>query len=312
MTDVFNNTFPGDGTSFAKLFRWLGAIAGKTPDAATRTEINATTAGVTYDETTDSLEAIQAALGSTGAGPGSRELTWTTKRSGTPVSAVEVWVTTDSVGDNVVAGTFLTDDSGIARVTGSTAKPMLDDDVVYYGWRDSPTNQFTSNPIQFQYSSANSQWELWDGTTYNAWDGISNDASTITGGSSSTSFQTSAGVLIRVNKSRGITKDLTIVKADESTIIPQSGDIIRVVIGREGRLGTNNADANLVVTSAAATSAGSSFTKGGGGGAKNRLRLDATDLAFAAGVYTMWFEMYDDEDADEWKLVSKHIFVLEE
>jgi len=59
MTDVFNNTFPGDGTSFAKLFRWLGAIAGKTADTATRTEINATTAGATFNETEDSLEALR-------------------------------------------------------------------------------------------------------------------------------------------------------------------------------------------------------------------------------------------------------------
>jgi len=41
------------------LSRWLGAIAGKTADAATRTEINATTGGASYNETTDSLEAIR-------------------------------------------------------------------------------------------------------------------------------------------------------------------------------------------------------------------------------------------------------------
>ena len=41
------------------LSRWLGAIAGKTADTTTRTEINATTGGATYNETTDSLEAIR-------------------------------------------------------------------------------------------------------------------------------------------------------------------------------------------------------------------------------------------------------------
>ena len=40
-----------------KIHRWLGALAGKTPDAATRAEINATMAGAGYNETTDSLEA---------------------------------------------------------------------------------------------------------------------------------------------------------------------------------------------------------------------------------------------------------------
>jgi hypothetical protein len=57
-------------TSLAK---WLGAIAGKTADTATRTEINATTAGATYNETTDSQEATRDrgdAAWTTGAGGG--------------------------------------------------------------------------------------------------------------------------------------------------------------------------------------------------------------------------------------------------
>lgn len=41
------------------LSRWLGAIAGKTADTTTRAEINATTGGAAYNETTDSLEAIR-------------------------------------------------------------------------------------------------------------------------------------------------------------------------------------------------------------------------------------------------------------
>lgn len=38
---------------------WLGALAGMTTDAATLAEINATTAGATYNNTTDSLEALR-------------------------------------------------------------------------------------------------------------------------------------------------------------------------------------------------------------------------------------------------------------
>lgn len=38
---------------------WLGALAGKTADTTTRAEINATTAGANYNETTDSQEAIR-------------------------------------------------------------------------------------------------------------------------------------------------------------------------------------------------------------------------------------------------------------
>jgi len=53
---------------------WLGALAGKTADAATRAEINATTAGAGYNETTDSLEAIRdrgdAAWRTAGSGTG--------------------------------------------------------------------------------------------------------------------------------------------------------------------------------------------------------------------------------------------------
>lgn len=239
-------------------------------------------------------------------GPGSRELTWTTKKSGNAVANVEAWITTDASGTNTVGGTYLTDDSGIARVPGGTGKPMIDDDVTYYGWRDSPTNQFSTNPIQFRYSSADAEFQLHDGSNWNTWDGVSNDASAITGGSSTTSVATTAGKQINVSKGRGITKDLTIVRADGTTIIPQTNDKIRVVIGREGRT------AKLVVTSDEATENGSTFTKGGGGGAKNRLRLDASDLTFASGVYTMWFEMFDYEDSQEWKLVSKHIFSLED
>lgn len=56
------------------LSRWLGAIAGKTADTTTRAEINATTAGAGYNETTDSQEAIRDrgdAAWTTGSGSGS-------------------------------------------------------------------------------------------------------------------------------------------------------------------------------------------------------------------------------------------------
>ena len=55
------------------LKNWLGALAGKTADTSTRAEINATTAGAGYNETTDSQEAIRErgdAAWTTGAGGG--------------------------------------------------------------------------------------------------------------------------------------------------------------------------------------------------------------------------------------------------
>ena len=51
-----------------KLWNWIGAVAGKTADTATRAEINATTAGAGYNETTDSLEANRDNIGTAGAG----------------------------------------------------------------------------------------------------------------------------------------------------------------------------------------------------------------------------------------------------
>lgn len=56
------------------LSRWLGVFAGKTADSTTLSEINATTAGVGFNNTTDSLEAIRDrgdAAWTTGGGGGS-------------------------------------------------------------------------------------------------------------------------------------------------------------------------------------------------------------------------------------------------
>lgn len=52
------------------LANWLGAIAGKTADSTTRSQINATAAGASFNETTDSLEAIRDAGGAGGGGAG--------------------------------------------------------------------------------------------------------------------------------------------------------------------------------------------------------------------------------------------------
>lgn len=49
----------GKFTGITLIKNWLGALAGKTADTTTRTEINATTAGAGYNETTDSQEAIR-------------------------------------------------------------------------------------------------------------------------------------------------------------------------------------------------------------------------------------------------------------
>lgn len=55
VTRITSTLFSG----ITSLKNWLGALAGKTPDTTTRAEINATTAGANYNETTDSQEAIR-------------------------------------------------------------------------------------------------------------------------------------------------------------------------------------------------------------------------------------------------------------
>lgn len=113
-------------------------------------------------------------------------------------------------------------------------------------------------------------------------------------------------------KNRGRTLDLTVTNAAGTAITPGPSDKLRVVIGREGQLGVGFADAALVVVSGAPTDNGSSLTIGGGGSAtSHRLRLDAADMNFAAGVYTMFVDYYDEADAQEWKNVSRQVFCLE-
>lgn len=119
--------------------------------------------------------------------------------------------------------------------------------------------------------------------------------------------------LIYVYKSRGLTKDITILDGSGVTITPVTDDVIRAIIGREGKIGSDLSGAELVVTSAAATANGSSFTKNSPESGVNRLRLDAEDLAgIDAGIYTLFIDLKDSVDADDWKNVSRQVLVVEE
>lgn len=107
--------------------------------------------------------------------------------------------------------------------------------------------------------------------------------------------------LILAYKNRGLSKDITINDVNGLPITPGVHDKVRVTIYREGEVEV------FTVTSGTPTASGSSITTG----AANRLRLDASDLSFASGVYTMAVEYYDNADSAEWKLVEKQCFVLE-
>jgi len=102
-------------------------------------------------------------------------------------------------------------------------------------------------------------------------------------------------------KNRGISKDITILDGNGNTITPGASDKVRATIKREGQT------AVLTVNSDAPTANGSSFTKG----ASNRLRLDASDLNFAEGTYSLIIDYYDNDDTQEWKTVDRQVFVLE-
>lgn len=113
-------------------------------------------------------------------------------------------------------------------------------------------------------------------------------------------------------KSRGITKDITVTNAAGSAIAPGSNDKLRAIICRISGLSASLDEAELVVTSDAPTANGSSFTKGGGSGGSNRLRLDAGDLDFVSGSYTLIIDYFDNADSGEWKNVSRQVFYLED
>jgi len=109
--------------------------------------------------------------------------------------------------------------------------------------------------------------------------------------------------LIYAQQARGFTKDFSINDTDGNDITPGANDKLRISIGRVGET------AELSFTSDAATANGSVITKG----VTNRMRLDASDLALIdPGTYTMIIDYYDNADAQEWKTVSRQVFVLEE
>ena len=103
-------------------------------------------------------------------GPGSRPFAFICEVDGSPAAGVKVHISTDSpwtVG-GIIAGTLTTGDAGIPLLDGAPVDFSLDDDTVYYLWRDSAAYNF-ADPLQFKYSTSNARWELWDGAAYNEW-----------------------------------------------------------------------------------------------------------------------------------------------
>lgn len=137
-------TLAGKFTGITLLANWLRALMRKdTPDPTALTEINVGGGG--YNAITDSNEALRdrgdsgAWAGVTPIGAGAIE--WEveiTDDDDNPIDGVEVWVSTDSVGSNVVAGSLTTDAFGIVIF-------MLDAGN-YYLWKQHANYNFT-NPV---------------------------------------------------------------------------------------------------------------------------------------------------------------------
>jgi len=99
------------------LKNWLGALAGKTADSSTLAEINATTAGAGFNNTTDSLEAVRdrgdaawtTGSGGGGSGTGARTVTITVNDGTTALQNAIVRMT-----EGAISYTATTNASGVA------------------------------------------------------------------------------------------------------------------------------------------------------------------------------------------------------
>ena len=93
--------------------------------------------------TDETLKAIKAAIDAE-VGPGALSCTWTQKDADeNPMDNVQIWITTDEAGVNVIAGTLLTNAHGKATF-------MLDAGT-YYVWREKAGKNFT-NPQTWSVS----------------------------------------------------------------------------------------------------------------------------------------------------------------
>lgn len=119
--------------------------------------------------------------------------------------------------------------------------------------------------------------------------------------------------LIYLYKNRGITKDLQLLDGAGEIVAVSDSDSLRIIIGREGQLGAAFVDAQLVVVSGTPTDNGSTLTLNTPETNKHRLRIDDADAnLIPAGTYTLFFDMMDHADADDWKNISRQVLVVEE
>lgn len=125
--------------------------------------------------------------------------------------------------------------------------------------------------------------------------------------------QSVASPAVTATRYRGFTKDIVLANVDSEAIIPLAGDKIRAYIGRVQDVDAETVSgAEFLITSDADSANGSYFRKNSPSSGYNRLRIDAADLSFPAGVYTLFVDFMDGNDANEWKSASREPFILED
>ena len=112
--------------------------------------------------------------------------------------------------------------------------------------------------------------------------------------------------LLYAEQGRGKSADIVIKDVNDDTITPAAADTLRVIIGRRGEA------AQLTVVEGTPTAAGSTFDKNTPSSGTNRLRLDASDLSFGPGTYTLFIDLLDNSDDGEWKTVDRQVFHLDD
>ena len=121
--------------------------------------------------------------------------------------------------------------------------------------------------------------------------------------------------IVAADQLRGKTVDITLKDSADAEIVVVGADVLRAMICRLTELGGTAelpTGHKLLVRSDTPTVNGSTFTKDTPSANTHRLRLDAQDLTFEHGTYTLVIDLFDDADTQEWKTVDRQVFVLGE
>jgi hypothetical protein len=112
--------------------------------------------------------------------------------------------------------------------------------------------------------------------------------------------------LIIAQQSLGITYDFVVRNVANDAITVGGNDSLRVTIEREG-----DTSPKFQLTGFVANGNGSQISRNTPSTGTNRVRIDADDLTFELGLFSLLVDFFDNEDAQEWKRVDRQTFLLE-